>query len=347
MKYFFLFLVASISMGCNSQEKKVNEKDQPLLENPAPQIGQYVVKVFEDSKGNLWFSTLEKGLAKYNGEQLYYFTMNDGLPSNRLTSIFEDENGNLWLGTGRGLSKFDGKTFTNYAGKEGLINTMVSTVFIDSKGTLWIGTWGGVFIFDGATFKPFIIPFPEVETPINKDTKNWVSHISEDSQGNIWIARDGHGATKYDGKSFVHFLKKDGLYSNNVTEIQEDKEGRFWFGTRVAEKDNPDPSKRSGPGGISILNGKEISNFPKIEGFNTNDVYEIYRDDADHIWVSTISNGVYKFDGNSFKNYEIPISIMSIIKDLKGNYWLGGAGGLYKINTKDFIINVTQSGPWK
>jgi ligand-binding sensor domain-containing protein len=278
---------------------------------------------------------------------LHYFTTNDGLPSNRLTGITEDEKGNLWLGTGLGVSKFDGKTFTNYAEKEGLLNTMVSTVLIDSKGTFWIGTWGGVFTFNGSTFKPFPIPLPTVDTPINKDTLNWVTQITEDSQGNIWIARDGHGASKYNGNTFIHFLKKDGLYSNNVTEIQEDNQGRFWFGTRVAEKDNPDPSKRSGPGGISILNGKEISNFPEIKGINTNDVYEIYRDDADHIWLSTINNGVYTYDGDTFKNYNIPIPIMSITKDKKGNFWLGGAGGLYKINTKGAIINVTQSGPWK
>jgi hypothetical protein len=27
--------------------------------------------------------------------------------------------------------------------------------------------------------------------------------------------------------------------------------------------------------------------------------------------------------------------------------WLAGAGGLYKINQKEEIINVTTKGPWK
>ena len=75
-----------------------------------------------------------------------------------------------------------------------------------------------------------------------------------------------------------------------------------------------------------------ILSFAKIKGFNNGDVYEIYRDNSGNIWISTTNNGVYRFDGEQFKNYEVPISIMSIAEDQKGNLWLCGAGGLYHIN---------------
>ena len=85
---------------------------------------------------------------------------------------------------------------------------MISQLFIDSKDTFWVGTWGGVYKFDGKSFTHFPIPYPKVETIINEDTKNWITEIKEDSEGNIWFARDGFGVCKYDGKSFTHFLKK-------------------------------------------------------------------------------------------------------------------------------------------
>ena len=349
MKYIILIVVTFLSISCSSQHKKANatEIEDKKTEVKSTQIGQYVVKVFEDSKGNLWFGTIEKGLAKYDGNVLKYFTVNDGLPTNRVSGIVEDESGNLWFGTGLGLSKYDGKTFTNFTEKDGVCHNSVSNLFIDSKGVFWIGTWGGVCQYNGKEFTTFPIPYPNIETQINEDTKDWITEIKEDSKGNIWIGRDGYGASKYDGQSFTYFTKKEGLHSNNVTEIQEDKDGSIWFGTRVAEKDNRDPKKRFGKGGINKLEDKTIISFPKIEGFNDGGVYEIYKDNSDNIWISTIKNGVYKFDGKEFKKYKVPISIMSIVEDRNGNLWLGGAGGLYQINLKGEVVNVTINGPWK
>ena len=46
-----------------------------------------------------------------------------------------------------------------------------------------------------------------------------------------------------------------------------------------------------------------------------------------------------------FKNYNVPIPIMSLVEDQDENLWLGGAGGLYYINTIGTIVNVTTKGP--
>ncbi len=95
----------------------------------------------------------------------------------------------------------------------------------------------------------------------------------EDLKGNIWFGRDGYGACEYDGKEFVHFVKKDGLYSNNVQCIAEDKDGNIWFGSRVAEKDNPDSSKRFGQGGVTTYDDEVFIHYPEIKGLCEDDVY--------------------------------------------------------------------------
>ena len=352
-KTWHLLLLISIGISCNSisrthaQQKEEIKTSNQLPKNENAQIGKYVTSIFEDSKGHLWFGTLEKGMARYDGEKLIYFTIKDGLPSNRVTSVIEDSNGIYWFSTGEGLSKFDGHDFTNYiVKKDDWGSNVISQLFIDSKGQFWIGTWGGVYKFDGKIFTPFPIPYPVVETSVNADTKDWITEIEEDAEGNMWFARDGFGACKFDGASFTYFLKKDNLHSNHVTEIEFDKDGSVWFGTRVAERDNPDPEKRFGKGGVNKMTGNEIISFPKIQGFNDGDVYEIYRDKSKNIWISTIKNGVYRYDGEEFKHYDVSISIMGMMEDRKGNLWMGGAGGLYKINLNGEVINVTTNGPW-
>ncbi len=350
MKLIILVILTILATSCISQRKEMstNTLNDSVTKETASQIGDYVTSIFEDSKGNLWFGTLEKGIAKYDGIQLKYLTKNDGFPSNRVTSVIEDSNGIYWFSTGEGLSKFEGRDFTNFiVKKDDWGSNVVNQLFIDSKGQFWIGTWGGVYKFDGKEFTPFPIPYPKVETTINEDTKDWITEINEDTEGNMWFAHDGYGACKFDGETFVHFLKKDGLHSNNVTEIEFDDEGNIWFGTRVAERDNPDPEKRFGKGGINKMTKNGIISFPEIDAFNNGDVYEIYKDNSGNLWISTVKNGVYKFDGKEFKHFDIPISIMDIMYDQKGNLWLSGAGGLYRVNKKGDILNITTSGPWK
>jgi ligand-binding sensor domain-containing protein len=348
MKSILLTLLTILTVSCNSHEKKEGSVkiENPIEQQSNSQIGEYVVETFQDSQGNLWFGTLEKGVAKYDGSKLTYLTTKDGLPSDRIVSIIEDDSGNLWFGTGAGLSKFDGKTFTNFSEKDGLCSDMISNLFIDNKGNFWIGTWGGVCKFDGAQFENFPIPYPIVETKINPDTKDWITEIAEDTKGNIWFGRDGYGASKFDGNSFVHFTTKDGLNSNCVQSIVEDKEGSIWIGTRVAEKDNADADKRFGQGGLNKYNGEKFIHFPEIKGFNESDVFTIYKDNSNDLWFSTTSNGVYKRENYKFVNYAVPNSTMSFLKDKTGNVWLGCAGGLFRINSKGEIINITTNGPW-
>lgn len=345
MKNLLLVLLSILSISCQSQEKRTSEMQKAPVTNKVEQIGQYV-GVFQDSKGRYWFQTLEKGVAKYDGNELIYLTTKDGLPSNRIVSIVEDKNGILWFGTGAGISKYDGKTFTNFSEKDGLCSPMVSNLLIDSKGNFWVGTWGGVSTFDGRKFKDFTLTTPEINTPINPDTKNWITEIMEDSKGNIWFGRDGYGAIKYDGRSMTHITTQDGLNSNHVQSIVEDQDGNIWIGTRVAEKDHPDPNKRTGKGGLNKFDGEKFQHFPDYIGLSENDVYASYKDRSNNLWFSTISNGVYKYTGTTFVRYSVPVPIMDILEDNKGTIWLGCAGGLYKIDEEGNAINVTISGPW-
>ncbi len=372
--FSLLLILILFSASCQGQERpNVHGANQPteqahtppLLQNVKPdtdaQIAKYVVEIFEDKKGSLWFGTMSKGVARYDarlpdgqGQKLTYYTTADGLSGNTVASITEDKEGNMWFGTHSGISKYNGKKFTNFSTKEGLCHERVSKIFIDKSDNIWIGTWGGVCRFNGITFTDFPLPNPDVKVPVYQETEDWVTEIMEDKQGNIWFGRSGYSACRYDGDSFTHFTKKDGLTSDCVQTLIEDNKGNIWFGSRVAEKDHPDTSLRTGDGGLSRYDGMAIVQYPDIEGLSKNDIYTIYEDKSGNIWVGASGVGVYRYDGDTFALYKESdksdfisnYGVQSILEDKNGTLWFGLSGGLFRFDGTS-LVNVTQNGPWK
>lgn len=319
------------------------------------QIDAYVVAAFEDSKGNLWFGTNGQGVARYDGTALRYFSIAEGLIDNVVTGIAEDGAGNLWFGTQAGASRFDGKAFTGFGPAEGLPGAGCK-MLVDHTGGVWAGTSEGVFRSDGERFRAFDLPIPKMDEITYKMAPGKVWDLFEDAKGNIWIARDGYGACKYDpsaalgtgGTAFTHFTKKDGLCSNNVASIAEDAKGNIWFGSITS--DHP---RYIEEGGVSRFDGKSFTRFPEVRGLTANDIYNLFTDRSGNVWIGAVRVGAYRYDGTTFTLFEKTdrpdltkyFAIQAFVADRNGTLWFGFSGGLFRFNGSSFV-NVRRGGPW-
>lgn len=160
-----------------------------------------VSSVFEDNKGNMWFST-PGGAYKDNGETLEHFSEEDGLPGSSVNQVIEDKNGDLWFATFyNGVSKYDGKTFTNYT-KDGIITgDEVWSLFKDKEGNIWFpAEHHGVYKYDGATFTNY--------GKAQGLESGAIQCIFQDKGGVIWFG--GYlGLFKLEGEKVVSVTKED------------------------------------------------------------------------------------------------------------------------------------------
>jgi len=107
-----------------------------------------IYRVFADSRGRLWISTRNAGVAVATIEprgrlrDLRIFTRADGLPSDTIRAFAEDRSGNIYFGTrGGGVASYDGRSFSVFDLRNGLSSNEVLTLLVNRHGELVIGTY--------------------------------------------------------------------------------------------------------------------------------------------------------------------------------------------------------------
>lgn len=135
----------------NPVKDELKEYKYSTLNLPPNNLG--VVSALEDSKGRMWFGTINQGLVSLDTSTNIFesYTINEGLPNNFVYGILEDNKENLWLSTNKGISKFDTKeiSFSNFDISHGLANNQSNfkSAFKAKDGWMFFGTINGLTYF--------------------------------------------------------------------------------------------------------------------------------------------------------------------------------------------------------
>ena len=116
---------------------------------------------------------------------------------------------------------------------------------------------------------------------IVEELSNNLMLVYQDKKHNYWFGSWGEGLYKYDGKKIIRFTIADGLASNRIDEIREDKAGHVYFNT---------------PGGISRYDGNAFTTL-KMSAQSTNE----WKLGPDDLWFKCMqdSGQDYRYDGQN------------------------------------------------
>jgi ligand-binding sensor domain-containing protein/signal transduction histidine kinase len=197
--------------------------------------GVRIRNVFRDREGALWVGTEGRGVYRQVGERLFHYTTKDGLVNNFVRAFLASHNGSLWIATDEGVSRWRDGVFTNFQMADGLCYFSTRSLLEDRHGDLWIGTDRGVSRLHNDRFES------DVVTTALQHEKVWAIH--EDFDGGLWFGTRAGGLYRWRDGKLSHYTTAQGLASNSIYELVEDRRGTLWI---------------SGPNGISAVSRHEM-----------------------------------------------------------------------------------------
>lgn len=193
--------------------------------------------MLEDRRGTRWIGAGGSGLVRIDRGKAVLYTRKDGLRSNTVRQIHEGPDGAVWIATDSGLSRWNGAGFTNYYLEDGLSYPSLRCLATDSNGDILVGTDAGLNrihngrIVADAAFAPL------------RQEKIWSIYVDGDR---LWVGTRGGGLALLQNGRLTRFTMRDGLISDSIYQILDDRRGRLWM---------------SGPSGISSVSRDELERF--------------------------------------------------------------------------------------
>ena len=260
-----------------------------------------------------------------------------GISQSTIEAIFQDSEGYIWLGTNDGLNRYNGYEFKIYNYEEyqnSISHNGITDITEDKYGNIWVNTVSGVNKINKKTEK--ISNYTEINGKIKEDS---TTEIIVTKDNNILVGTY-EGLNIYNAKEDrfdVILEQKDGILSSCIYSIDEDINGNIWIGTEL---------------GLNKLS----KDFKVLETYTSeSEIYNIFCDDENgFVWAGSDSSGLLKIDKKTKEvtqyindiedENSIPANQVGvIIRDSKGNLWVGTTNGLARYNEKNDSFDVYKN----
>ena len=287
--------------------------------------------VVSDPGGGAWIVRTQitdgKGpLCRIKAGSYRCFGHTDGVPFESATNIAIDHEGYIWIGGYYGLCRWkEGSSKAYFLRKDqseegiGSIKALAAA----PDGSVWttIETSDHVLRLEQFRNGEWITHFyPEISAD-NAD----VMTLFVDRNNDVWLGTAHHGIFRIRGARVENFNNPDGLSSDAIGEIFEDREGTIWVVTSdgvdnfrdlpVARYSMREGLYADGPSSLfaghdgtiwvgnfqsltSMRDGK-LSSIVEGHGLPGRNVIDIFEDHAGLLWVA-IDSGLWVYDGTRF-----------------------------------------------
>ncbi len=333
-------------------------------ESNTPELGgSRIVKLFEDTQGNLWVGTETTGvvLIDHRGK-VTPIDIGRGSRAGRVLSITEDLRGAVWLYTA------DGQLCRYFGGRVDIWNVgggtsgVTRTLAADEQGLLWVGTdWSLAALGPVPEGNAAGLPVA-LEVKINQKLElliasrtggHWeiadgvvrlrktgriaknlggypwpmgvpVAAACEDKDGNLVVGTFGEGVYWSDGEGAWKHLRNE-LSHNFAIALAMDREGSLWVGTDG--------------GGLNRVKTQTFGALPGTAGLTVQSTTE---DRWGRLWFGINGGGAACWTGQEllrFTNHqELPnLYVRSMLVDQSQRLWAGTYGaGLLQFNAGQF-----------
>lgn len=294
-----------------------------------------VIRLMEDSKGNLWAAT--NGLNLFDREtatftRIHFNTIDQSYTHNTYAhAILEGENGSLWVGTYTGLYLFNpaDRTLEHFMldSLGGMQQNTIRAIKSYNSDNLVVGTQQrGVQLFNIKTkqFSPITIRGKHA-----MEGKEILT-LLVDYGGRIWAGSRGDGVAIIDigSQTIQNVSTANGLPDNYIYAIAQSRDSSVWIGT---------------DGGLCQIEQNpwlvtcHLAIQDDKESPSSNSITNLFIDNTGIVWATTRFGGVTYYDPNRLKFRHFrrisddarkpSISSVRGFAESLGSIWLATDGG--------------------
>jgi signal transduction histidine kinase/ligand-binding sensor domain-containing protein len=328
--------------------------------NTAEMRSLYVTCLFEAADGALWIGHDTGDLTCYSGGKFHAVPIHANWSGGKIFAIAADKAGDIWLLNEQGelLRVKDG--FVIPASPDHAIHLL--TIARNPGGGFWIQRDNEVSALENTSLRPLDFDMPGTNHYVqgiaaSRDGGLWVMierrmrkwkdnawgenygeapwdwspvHTTIETQdGKLAAATASHGLfLTRPGNGAIGFSRANGLSTDWITSVCEDREGNLWAGT--------------GNGGLLMVRRANIRTVLPPDGFQGRSVLSVACSSDDTLWIGTEGAGLYAKKGSQWTHFDqgsglLHQYIWSALPGPDGRIKVGTWGnGLYVQNAKGF-----------
>jgi ligand-binding sensor domain-containing protein/two-component sensor histidine kinase len=293
-------------------------------------LGGTVVAMVEDHLERLWMlgqapAGVSLGVLLPD-DTFQVYGRNEGLPAQPVQTVFEDRQHVLWLGTTKGLCRWSPGSQADCLN----IPSVNVLSLVEEEN-------GGLLIADDLSRTTLRLSNGALQPAITQPgyTSVFPKVTLRDHDGNVWMGTPGQGLLRFRHGRLERFTRVDGLSSDVVHSLSEDREGDLWIGTAR---------------GIDRLRDPKVVHVSSINGLSSDLVMAVYAARQGGAWVGTFGGGLNRVTATHITRYPADSglpgrTVISLYEEPGGRLWVATAAGLAHSSGNRFVqVRDTHGG---